>query len=53
MDESVSKWGIGSGISFSLLLGFSGNIYWNFELGTGPGSGTETPSGTLPMILVH
>ena len=52
MDESVSKWGIGSGISLFIAAGvsqaiFTGTLNWE----PAPGSGTETPSGTLPMIL--
>ena len=52
MDESVSKWGIGSGISLFIAAGvsqaiFTGTLNWE----PAPGSGTETPSGTLPKIL--
>jgi preprotein translocase subunit SecY len=52
MDESVSKWGIGSGISLFIAAGvsqaiFTGTLNWE----PAPGSETETPSGTLPMIL--
>jgi|LWDU01.1.fsa_nt_gi preprotein translocase subunit SecY len=54
MDESVSKWGIGSGISLFIAAGvsqaiFTGTLNWE----PAPGSGTEVPSGTLPMILWH
>ena len=52
MDESVSKWGIGSGISLFIAAGvsqaiFTGTLNWE----PAPGSQTETPSGTFPMIL--
>ena len=54
MDESVSKWGIGSGISLFIAAGvsqaiFTGTLNWE----PAPGSNTEVPSGTLPMILWH
>ena len=54
MDESVSKWGIGSGISLFIAAGvsqaiFTGTLNWE----PAPGSDTEVPSGTLPMILWH
>ena len=52
MDESVSKWGIGSGISLFIAAGvsqaiFTGTLNWEPT----PGSDSEAPSGTLPMIL--
>ena len=52
MDESVSKWGIGSGISLFIAAGvsqaiFTGTLNWE----PAPGSGSEVPSGTIPMIL--
>ncbi len=52
MDESVSKWGIGSGISLFIAAGvsqaiFTGTLNWE----PAPGSQTDTPSGTFPMIL--
>jgi preprotein translocase subunit SecY len=54
MDESVSKWGIGSGISLFIAAGvsqaiFTGTLNWE----PAPGSDTEVPSGTFPMILWH
>ena len=54
MDESVSKWGIGSGISLFIAAGvsqaiFTGTLNWE----PAPGSDSEIPSGTLPMILWH
>ena len=54
MDESVSKWGIGSGISLFIAAGvsqaiFTGTLNWE----PAPGSDSEVPSGTLPMILWH
>ena len=53
MDESVSKWGIGSGISLFIAAGvsqaiFTGTLNWE----PAPGSGTETPSGTLQVLLL-
>ena len=52
MDESVSKWGIGSGISLFIAAGvsqaiFTGTLNWE----PAPGSGSEVPSGTIPMVL--
>jgi len=52
MDESVSKWGIGSGISLFIAAGvsqaiFTGTLNWE----PAPGSGSEVPSGTIPMII--
>ena len=52
MDESVSKWGIGSGISLFIAAGvsqaiFTGTLNWE----PAPDSGSEVPAGTLPMIL--
>ena len=54
MDESVSKWGIGSGISLFIAAGvsqaiFTGTLNWE----PAPGGGSEVPSGTIPMILWH
>ena len=52
MDESVSKWGIGSGISLFIAAGvsqaiFTGTLNWE----PAPGGGSEVPSGTIPMVL--
>ena len=52
MDESVSKWGIGSGFSLFIAAGvsqaiFTGTLNWE----PAPDSGSEVPAGTLPMIL--
>ncbi len=52
MDESVSKWGIGSGISLFIAAGvsqaiFTGTLNWE----PAPDSGSEVPAGTFPMIL--
>ena len=52
MDESVSKWGIGSGISLFIAAGVSQSIFTgtlNWE--PAPGGGSEVPSGTIPMVL--
>jgi len=52
MDESVSKWGIGSGISLFIAAGvsqaiFTGTLNWE----PAPGSDSEVPTGTIPMVL--
>ena len=52
MDESVSKWGIGSGISLFIAAGvsqaiFTGTLNWE----PAPGGESEVPSGTIPMVL--
>ena len=52
MDESVSKWGIGSGISLFIAAGvsqaiFTGTLNWE----PAPDSGSEVPAGTIPMII--
>ena len=52
MDESVSKWGIGSGISLFIAAGvsqaiFTGTLNWE----PAPGGGSDVPSGTIPMII--
>ncbi len=52
MDESVSKWGIGSGISLFIAAGVSQSIFTgtlNWE--PAPGGESEVPSGTIPMVL--
>ncbi len=52
MDESVSKWGIGSGISLFIAAGvsqaiFTGTLNWE----PAPGGDSEVPTGTIPMVL--
>ncbi|HEV8049595.1 MAG TPA: preprotein translocase subunit SecY [Thermoplasmata archaeon] len=53
MDEVVSKWGIGSGISLFIAAGVSqqivqGTLNWLPASATAPVSQTNPPSGTLP-----
>jgi preprotein translocase subunit SecY len=53
MDEVVSKWGIGSGISLFIAAGVSqqivqGTLNWLPATSTAPISATNPPSGTLP-----
>ena len=54
MDETVSKWGIGSGISLFIAAGvsqalFTGTLNWEPAPGsTGPNA---PPTGTLPMVI--
>ena len=54
MDEVVSKWGIGSGISLFIAAGvsqalFTGTLNWEPAPGTtGPNS---PPTGTIPMVI--
>lgn len=54
MDEVVSKWGIGSGISLFIAAGVSqqivqGTLNWLPQGGTG--SGANLPSGALPKLI--
>jgi preprotein translocase subunit SecY len=53
MDEVVSKWGIGSGISLFIAAGVSqqivqGTLNWLPATSTAPISQTNPPSGTIP-----
>jgi preprotein translocase subunit SecY len=53
MDEVVSKWGIGSGISLFIAAGVSqqivqGTLNWLPASSTAPISETNPPSGTIP-----
>ena len=54
MDEVVSKWGIGSGISLFIAAGVSqqivqGTLNWLPQGGTG--AGATLPSGALPKLI--
>ncbi len=63
MDELVSKWGIGSGISLFIAAGvaqqiFTGTVNWEaanpgYDVGfnTGPDGGPNLPAGTIPKII--
>lgn len=56
MDEVVSKWGIGSGISLFIAAGVSqqivqGTLNWLPASSTAPVSQTNPPSGTIPKSI--
>ncbi|MCI4357080.1 MAG: preprotein translocase subunit SecY [Thermoplasmata archaeon] len=56
MDEVVSKWGIGSGISLFIAAGVSqqivqGTLNWLPASSTVPISATNPPSGTIPKAF--
>ncbi len=63
MDELVSKWGIGSGISLFIAAGvaqqiFTGTVNWEpqdpkLDVGfdTGAGGSPNLPAGTIPRII--
>jgi preprotein translocase subunit SecY len=56
MDEVVSKWGIGSGISLFIAAGVSqqiiqGTLNWVPETPSSPISALNPPSGTIPKTL--
>jgi preprotein translocase subunit SecY len=56
MDEVVSKWGIGSGISLFIAAGVSqqivqGTLNWLPATSTAPISETNPPSGTIPKSI--
>ena len=56
MDEVVSKWGIGSGISLFIAAGVSqqiiqGTLNWIPETPSSPLSASNPPSGTIPKTL--
>ncbi len=56
MDEVVSKWGIGSGISLFIAAGvaqaiFTGTINWHAIDGSVPMSLSNPPSGTIPKTI--
>ncbi|MFA6679238.1 MAG: preprotein translocase subunit SecY [Candidatus Methanomethylophilaceae archaeon] len=56
MDEVVSKWGIGSGISLFIAAGvaealFTGTLNWNAVDSTAAMSISNLPAGTIPKAL--
>jgi preprotein translocase subunit SecY len=56
MDEVVSKWGIGSGISLFIAAGVSqqiiqGTLNWIPETPSSPLGASNPPSGTIPKTL--
>lgn len=56
MDEVVSKWGIGSGISLFIAAGvsqsiFTGSLNWNPIDNTADMSTSNPPVGTIPKII--
>jgi preprotein translocase subunit SecY len=56
MDEVVSKWGIGSGISLFIAAGvaqaiFTGSLNWHPASNTEPISVTNAPAGTIPKTI--
>ncbi len=58
MDEVVSKWGIGSGISLFIAAGvaqalFTGTLNWNAVDMSSAMSLNNPPAGTIPMALYY
>lgn len=58
MDEVVSKWGIGSGISLFIAAGvaqalFTGTLNWNAVDMSSAMSLSNPPAGTIPMALYY
>jgi preprotein translocase subunit SecY len=54
MDEVVSKWGIGSGISLFIAAGVSQAIFTgtlNWEPAPGATDPNSPPTGTIPMVI--
>lgn len=56
MDEVVSKWGIGSGVSLFIAAGvsqaiFTGTLNWHAVDGSIPMSMSNTPAGTVPKLI--
>lgn len=52
LDDLVSKWGIGSGISLFILAGVTTGVFWNiFAPVKAPG--TERIVGVLPALIVE
>ncbi len=52
MDEVVSKWGIGSGISLFIAAGVSQAIFTGtFNWEAAPGEDGGAPTGTLPRVI--
>jgi len=58
MDETVSKWGIGSGISLFIAAGvaqqiFTGTLNWMPANGALPTSINNPPAGTIPRVIYY
>ena len=58
MDETVSKWGIGSGISLFIAAGvaqqmFTGTLNWMPVDSTLPATLNNPPAGTLPKVIYY
>jgi preprotein translocase subunit SecY len=56
MDEVVSKWGIGSGISLFIAAGvaqqiFTGSLNWHSSNPLDPTSTSNPPAGTIPKTI--
>ncbi len=52
MDEVVSKWGIGSGISLFILAGVAQGLFTGmFNWAPAPGAETAVPSGAIPKTI--
>jgi len=56
MDEVVSKWGIGSGVSLFIAAGvsqaiFTGTLNWHAVDDSIPMSMSNTPAGTVPKLI--
>ncbi|MCQ2085866.1 MAG: preprotein translocase subunit SecY [archaeon] len=56
MDEVISKWGIGSGISLFIAAGvaeslFTGTLNWNPVLPNAETSLSNPPAGTIPKVI--
>ena len=52
MDEVISKWGIGSGISLFIVAGVSQGIFQGtFQWATVPGSDSPVPGGAIPKAI--
>ncbi|MEM4263118.1 MAG: preprotein translocase subunit SecY, partial [Thermoplasmata archaeon] len=56
MDEVVSKWGIGSGVSLFIAAGvsqaiFTGTLNWNAVSSSEPMSVDNPPVGTIPKVI--
>ena len=58
MDEVVSKWGIGSGISLFIMAGvaeavFTGTVNWNPVNGAAAISTSNPPAGAIPKAVYY
>ncbi len=52
MDEVVSKWGIGSGISLFIVAGVAQGLFTGlFNWQPAPGMAGDTPAGTIPRAV--